>query len=83
MASFLSFLEAYLQWVLWLPSDKEIWTAANQVVKQHGDGADEFVQERMRTLGAKGDTEGRDVWCRIGVAARRLRLKDKGDETIR
>jgi len=50
-------------------SERELWACANQVLEQHGEVADAFVAERMRTLAASADEEGVRTWMAI---ARRL-----------
>ncbi len=49
-------------------SNREIYLAAQAVVKSHGDGAALYAAQRADELLAEGDMEGRRVWHRIGGA---------------
>lgn len=46
-------------------SGKEIWTAANQLVKQHGADAAEAATKRAKELALKGDEVGERVFLEI------------------
>lgn len=52
-----------------IPSDKELWACASQVLKMHGDDAPRHVAERIGELALQGDAEGVATWKEI---ARRL-----------
>lgn len=46
-------------------SDRELWACALQVQKQHGEGANLFVAERIGTLALAGDEAGVATWKEI------------------
>lgn len=49
-------------------TNKEIYRAAQAVVKSHGDGAALHAAQRADELMATGDMAGRRVWHHIGEA---------------
>ncbi len=51
-------------------TNKEIYLAAQAVVKSHGGGAALHAAQRADELLAEGEMEGRRVWHRIGEAIR-------------
>lgn len=53
-------------------SDRELWTAANMVLKQHGDGAPVFVAERIGALALAGDANGVSAWKAIAARLHKL-----------
>ena len=53
-------------------TDKEIYLAAQAVIKSHGDTAALHAAQRADELLAEGDMEGRRVWHRIGEAIAEL-----------
>jgi len=50
-------------------ADRELWACATLVLERHGEAADAFVAERVRTLAVAGDEKGVRTWMAI---ARRL-----------
>jgi hypothetical protein len=46
-------------------SDWELWSAANMVLKQHGERAPMFVAERIGALALEGDMAGVATWRAI------------------
>ena len=52
--------------------DRDIWTAANLMVKRHGDDAAPMAAKRAEELAAGGDVEGYAVWKRILAAVSEL-----------
>jgi hypothetical protein len=52
-----------------LLSDWELWSAANMVLKQHGERTPIFVAERIGALALEGDMDGVETWKAI---ARRI-----------
>lgn len=46
-------------------ADWELWACANEVLRQHGDGAPVFVAERIGALALSGDMEGVRTWRAI------------------
>lgn len=59
-------------------SDWELWACASQVLRQHGDRADEHIASRVIELALAGDEEGVLVWK--AIAARLDRLCDSTGE---
>jgi hypothetical protein len=55
-------------------SERELWACAQQVLRQHGAGADDQIAERVRALGAAGDQAGVATW--LAIAARVDQLRD-------
>ncbi len=62
-----------------MTSDLDIYRAANEVIKQHGDTADIEAAMRADACLAAGDMGGEAVWLRIGRAIEGL-LSEKGPE---
>ncbi len=52
------------------PTNLDIYRAANELIKQHGDAADIEAAMRADACLAAGDMEGEAVWLRIGLAPR-------------
>jgi len=52
--------------------DKDIFTAANLLIKQHGDTADIAAAQRIDELAERGDLDGVAVWRRILRAVKEL-----------
>ena len=52
--------------------DWEIWSSANTLIKQYGDGAVLHAAQRADVLLERGDMDGRRVWHRIEAAIREL-----------
>ena len=46
-------------------ADREIWAAALQVERHHGDDAPKFIAERIGALAVAGDFEGVETWKAI------------------
>lgn len=46
-------------------SDRDIWTSAGQLIKQHGDDAVFHAAQRADYLLSQGDIDGQQVWLRI------------------
>lgn len=65
-----------------MPSDRDIWRAANQCVKQHG--ADAAVQAAMRAdeLAERGDYAGQKTWLKIITAIEWLQ-DDRGRDPFK
>jgi hypothetical protein len=59
-------------------SDKEIWTAANQVIQQYED-AEFHASMRADELLEQGDVDGHLVWMRILKAIRSLTEIEPGE----
>ena len=57
-------------------SDLDIYRAANELIKQHGDKAPIHAAMRADELLEAGDMDGKAVWLRIAKAAEEL-LSDK------
>lgn len=58
-------------------SDRELWACANEVIRQHGEGAGMFVAERIAALAQAGDLEGIATWQSIGLKV--LALESRGE----
>ncbi len=52
--------------------DWEICSAANTLIKHHGDGAVLHAAQRADVLLERGDLDGRRVWHRIEAAVREM-----------
>lgn len=57
-------------------SDRELWAAANMVMRRHGERAPVFVAERIGSLALVGDTAGVEAWK--AIAARMEQLGPNG-----
>jgi hypothetical protein len=55
-------------------SDWELWAAANHILRQFGDRANDHVAERVTTLDQAGDRAGVEAW--ISIAERMDQLRD-------
>lgn len=60
-------------------SDREIWQAADVMVKRYGDGAMIEAVARADRLLAEGDLAGCEIWHRALNAIERLHAKAPGD----
>jgi hypothetical protein len=58
-----------------MPSQRDVYLAANILVKQHGDEAAIFAAMSVDRLAAKGDLAGRAVWMRVLEAVKELQAK--------
>jgi hypothetical protein len=58
--------------------DREIWTAANLIIKRLGASARREVVERAGDMLVRGDAEGHVVWLRIYRAIIELQLPPTG-----
>ena len=58
----------------------DIYRAANELIKQHGDSADIEAAMRADERLAAGDVEGRAVWLRIVKAIAELLSKERPDD---
>lgn len=62
---------------------KDIWRAANLLIKQHGQDAAIYASERADELLERGDVDGRAVWLRIHAELRELlREQPEDGETV-
>lgn len=59
-------------------SDREIWTAANLIIKRLGAEARREAVERAGDMLVRGDAEGHVVWLRIYRAIIELQLPPTG-----
>ena len=62
-------------------TNKEIYRAAQAVIKSHSDGAALHAAQRADELMAEGDMEGRRVWHRIEEAIADLVSTKRGLKT--
>ena len=53
-------------------SDREIWQAANAMIKRYGDDAATEAESRADELLVEGDAEGYAIWRRIMKAVEEL-----------
>ncbi len=60
-------------------SDWELWAAANEVIRQHGDEAPVFAATRQVELGEAGDAAGSRAWLQIGLKIIELRRDTRGE----
>ncbi len=60
-----------------MTSDLDIYRAANELIKQHGDDAPIHAAMRADECLAAGDMEGRTVWLRIVKAIEELGAREK------
>ena len=59
-------------------SDREIWTAANLIIKRLGTEARREAVERAGDMLVRGDAKGHVVWLRIYRAIIELQLPPTG-----
>ena len=59
-------------------SDREIWQAANSMIKRYGDDAAREAELRADELLAEGDAEGHAIWQRIIEAVQGLSAMEPG-----
>ncbi len=60
-----------------MTSDLDIYRAANELIKQHGDAADIEAAMRADERLAAGDMDGEAVWLRIVKAIAELLAKER------
>ena len=48
--------------------ERDIWRAANLLIREHGDGAEFIAARRADEMLERGDHEGETVWLRISRA---------------
>ena len=60
-----------------MTSDLDIYRAANELIKQHGDAADIEAAMRADERLAAGDMEGEAVWLRIVKAVEELLSEER------
>jgi hypothetical protein len=58
--------------------DKDIWRAANLLIRQRGDEAELSAAQRADEMLERGDLEGRMVWLRIRRAVVELQAAPTG-----
>ncbi len=63
-----------------MTSDLDIYRAANELIKQHGEDAPILAAMRADELMDAGDMEGRAVWLRIVKAVEELLSKERPDD---
>lgn len=59
-------------------TDWELWACANEVLRQHGDGAPLFVAERIGAPALAGDMEGVRTWRAIARSVDQLQRESGG-----
>lgn len=64
-----------------MPEDIDIWRAASELIKRHGDLAPIEAAMRADQFGEKNDYAGYAAWVKIKAAAEEL-LRDKPDSKI-
>ena len=57
--------------------ERDIWAAANLLIKQHGDDAEIHAAMRADAMLEQGDVAGQTVWMRIKRAIRQLQTTDR------
>lgn len=50
----------------------ELWAVAATVIRQHGDGVESFVAERIGALALAGDQDGVAAWRQVAQRVARL-----------
>ncbi len=60
-----------------MTSNFDIYRAANEFIKRHGEDAPIEAAMRADELAADGDIEGRAVWLRIVKAVEELQSKER------
>ena len=53
-------------------TDWERWAVAVTVIRQHGEGVEHFVAERIGALALAGDQEGAAAWRQVAQRVARL-----------
>ena len=63
-----------------MPTNLDIWQAANILVRQHGDKATGEAHKHLAAVIARGDAEGEAVWRRVlETIPRLLAMKSDGE----
>ena len=57
-----------------LTSNKEIWGMALWVERHHGAKGHSYIDKRIETLGAAGETAGANLWRDVAERSAQLRL---------
>ena len=63
-----------------MTSDLDIYHAAHELIKQHGEAADIEAAMRADDCLAAGDMEGEAVWLRIVKAIEELLAEERPDD---
>ena len=63
-------------------SDRDIYTAANLLVKRYGKDAATQAAMRADVLGTENDTEGQREWIRISEAVKTLQRTRAAGEAV-
>jgi hypothetical protein len=58
--------------------DRDIWRAANLLIREHGDGAEFVAARRADEMLDRGDVEGEAVWLRIRRAITEMQAAPAG-----
>jgi len=59
-------------------TERELWSAAAMVQRQHGDQAPRFVAERIGALAVAGDAAGIEAWRAIAARLDQLTRASDG-----
>lgn len=62
-------------------SERELWACAAEVMRQHGDGVELFVAERIGALALEGDAEGIRTWKAIARRVVALKAELPADDS--
>ena len=63
-----------------MPTNLEIWQAANVLVQKHGDNATQEAEKHLAGVIARGDTDGEAAWRSVlNVIPALLAMKPGGE----
>lgn len=62
-----------------MTSDRDIWTTANSLIKQHGDQAEVRAVAHHQAMMDREDREGMAMWKRIRRAVKVLQAQEPGE----
>ena len=62
-----------------MTSERDIWTTAQSLIKQHGDQADVYATAQYQAMLDRRDSEGMAVWNRIRRAVMELQAVEPGE----
>ena len=65
-----------------MTSDRDIWTTANSLIKQHGEDAVIHAAMRHDELLDQGDIDGVMVWKRVLAAVKEFQAEGPGEGEV-
>jgi len=61
-------------------AERELWACAQQVLRQHKDGVDDYIADRITALATAGDSAGIVTWKAIAHRVDQLRDQHGADK---